>query len=41
VYAGSTTRLTVWLFVGLAIGSTASAEGVTGALRVVLTVLVV
>jgi len=41
VYIGSMARLATWLLVELAIGSTASVKGVAGALRVVLTVLVV
>jgi len=38
---GSIVGLAVWLLVKLAISSTASVEGVIGALRVVLAVLVV
>jgi len=38
---GSTVGLTTWLLAGLAVGNTAGVEGVAGALRVVLAVLVV
>jgi len=41
VYVGSIAGLTAWLLAGLAIGSTAGAERVAGALRVILAVLVV
>jgi len=41
VYARSTVGLIARLFIGLAIGSTASTKGVAGALWVVLAVLIV
>jgi len=41
VYIGSITGLAARLLAGLVVGSTASIEGVAGALRVVLAVLVV
>jgi len=44
MYAGSTVRLTAWLFVGLATGSIAGVEGVvdcTGPLQAIFTVPIV